>query len=145
MEIELHPNRHAQKGKRRHEHIARNLFHPGDAGSEEISHDDIDGNNDHLKRQENAGQKSADEVDDIENLYNFHETRVSSFATFIIQNTPIVKLFYTGLSPYAGVQCFLTPLNKSDRLLPDPVNSFDSPSVIAAKAYKFRRRAIHSR
>jgi hypothetical protein len=103
MEIELDPNGHAQKGKRRHEHIARNLFHPGDTRSEEISQDDIDGDNDHLKRQENTGQKSTDEVDDIENLYYFHEKRVSSFATFIIQNLPIVKFFYLGPDSFVDV------------------------------------------
>jgi hypothetical protein len=124
MEIELDPNGHAQKGKRRHEHIARNLFHPRNTRSEEISHDDIDGDNDHLKRQENAGQEGTDEVEDIEDLSYFHKKRLSSFATFIIQNPPIVKAFSTEISLYVGFQSFLTSWGKSNRLLTDPVNFF---------------------
>jgi len=79
MGIELHPNGHAQKGKSCHEHIARNLFHPRDTRSEEISHNDINGDDGHLKRQESAGEDGADKMDRIKSASYLHEVEIPSF------------------------------------------------------------------
>jgi hypothetical protein len=93
MEIELHPDGHAQKRESCHEHIARDLFHPGDPRSEEISHNDIRGDDNHLEGQKDGCQNGTDQVDDIKNPYYFHKTQVFSFARFIIQNVQFVKFF----------------------------------------------------
>ena len=77
MEIELHPDGHTQKGESCHEHIARDLFHPGDPRSEEISHDDIDGDDDQLKCQKDACQDGTDKMDRIKNVSYLHKTKFS--------------------------------------------------------------------
>ena len=79
MGIELHPNGHTQKGESCHEHIARDLFHPRDPGSEEISHDDIRGDNDQEECQKEGCQHGTDKMDSIKNISDLHQIEYPSF------------------------------------------------------------------
>ena len=97
MGIELYPNGHTQKGESCHEHIARDLFHPRDSGGEEISHNNIRRDDNHLEGQKDACQKGTGQVDDIKDRSYFHKNQVFSFARFIIQNLQFVKFFLGGL------------------------------------------------
>jgi hypothetical protein len=93
MEIELDPDGHTQKGESSHEHIARDLFHPRESGGEEIPHDNIRRDDNHLKGQKDGCQEGTDHVDDIKDRSYFHKNLVFSFARFIIQNVQFVKFF----------------------------------------------------
>jgi hypothetical protein len=63
VKVHLHPDGHAQKGEGRHEDIFRDLFHPGNARTEEIPHDHVDGYDDKLEAKKGACEDGADEVD----------------------------------------------------------------------------------
>jgi hypothetical protein len=72
MGIHLYPDGHAQEGEGRHENIGCNFFRPGDPRTEKISQDDIGRDNDQLKSQKDACQKSADVMNDIEDRSYIH-------------------------------------------------------------------------